>query len=200
MTELEKIEYTKAFIDKLANGINPLDDTPIPDGDIANHVRLSRCFFYVSDILRRVIENGGITAPEIRVSRQKKPEKQDFTLSEEVRATLQASDDPVSVSEIAKQLNDLIDQETMKKISAAKINQWLLEQGFLKTIKLANNKQRRTPTQKGSEIGIFTEERNGQYGKYIAVLFSSSAQQFVYDHIDVIAKSLSEEDEAVSEN
>ena len=200
MTELEKIEYTKDFIDKLANGINPLDDTPIPDGDLANHVRLSRCFFYVSDILRRVIENGGITAPEVRTTRQRKTEKQEFILSEEVRATLQASEDPVSVSEIAKHLNELIDQETMKKISAAKINQWLLEQGFLKTIKLANNKQRRTPTQQGSEIGIFTEERNGQYGKYIAVLFSSSAQQFVYDHIDVIAKSLSEEDEAVSEN
>ena len=58
MTELEKIAYAKSFIDKLANGINPVDDTPIPEGDIANNVRLSRCFFYVSDILRQVIENG----------------------------------------------------------------------------------------------------------------------------------------------
>ncbi len=33
MTELEKIAYAKSFIDKLANGINPLDDTPIPDDD-----------------------------------------------------------------------------------------------------------------------------------------------------------------------
>ena len=88
----------------------------------------------------------------------------------------------------------------MKKFSAAKINLWLLEQGFLKTIKLANNKQRRTPTHQGSEIGIFTEERFGQYGKYIAVLFSPSAQQFVYDHIDVIAKSISEEEETSSED
>ena len=36
MTEAEKIEYAKSFIDKLANGINPLDDAPIPDDDIAN--------------------------------------------------------------------------------------------------------------------------------------------------------------------
>ena len=42
MTELEKIEYAKSFIDKLANGINPLDDSPIPDNDIANNVRLCR--------------------------------------------------------------------------------------------------------------------------------------------------------------
>ena len=60
MTELEKIAYAKSFIDKLANGINPLDDMPIPEGDIANNVRLSRCFFYVSDILGQVYENGGV--------------------------------------------------------------------------------------------------------------------------------------------
>ena len=53
MTELEKIEYAKSFIDKLANGVNPLDNSVIPDGEIVNNVRLSRCFFYVSDILRQ---------------------------------------------------------------------------------------------------------------------------------------------------
>jgi GTP pyrophosphokinase len=56
MTELEKIAYAKSFIDKLANGINPLDDTPIPDDDIVNNVRLSRCFFYVSSILQKEID------------------------------------------------------------------------------------------------------------------------------------------------
>ena len=61
MTELEKIAYAKSFIDKLANGINPIDDSIIPDGDVVNNVRLSRCFFYVSDILRQVVDNGGIT-------------------------------------------------------------------------------------------------------------------------------------------
>ncbi len=60
MTEIKKLEYTKSFIDKLANGINPLDDTPIPEGDLLNNARLSRCMFYVSDVLRQVIENGGL--------------------------------------------------------------------------------------------------------------------------------------------
>ena len=73
MTELEKIEYAKGFMDKLANGINPLDGTPIPDGDIVNNVRLSRCFFYVSDILRRVIENGGTEL--VRPPKSSKPKK-----------------------------------------------------------------------------------------------------------------------------
>ena len=69
MTELEKIEYAKSFIDKLANGINPLDNTPIPEGDIVNHVRLSRCFFYVSSILQRDIERERRKVPKEKSAR-----------------------------------------------------------------------------------------------------------------------------------
>ena len=31
MTELEKIQRAKMYLDKLANGINPLTDQPTPD-------------------------------------------------------------------------------------------------------------------------------------------------------------------------
>lgn len=34
MTELEKIERAKMYMDKLANGINPIDDTMAPDDDL----------------------------------------------------------------------------------------------------------------------------------------------------------------------
>ena len=54
MTELEKIAYAKSFIDKLANGINPINEEVVPDDDLINNVRISRCLFYVSEILERV--------------------------------------------------------------------------------------------------------------------------------------------------
>lgn len=60
MTELEKIERAKVYMDKLANGINPVDDSVVPEEDVVNNVRLSRCFFFVADVLEQVIENGGI--------------------------------------------------------------------------------------------------------------------------------------------
>lgn len=60
MTELEKIARAKMYMDKLANGIDPISDTLAPDRDIINQVRLSRCFFFVSDVLRQVLENGGV--------------------------------------------------------------------------------------------------------------------------------------------
>lgn len=194
MTELEKIEYAKSFIDKLANRINPLDDAPIPDNDIANNVRLSRCFFYVSNILRQVIENGGI-----QVAKVSKPRKKEFSLSDDERSKIQISEIPLSVSEISKHLNDLIDLETTKKISATTINNWLLELKLLEVAIQPNGKNRKLPTEQGKELGIFAEERTGQYGTYITVLFSQSAQQFIYDNIEAIVGSKNEKEDPLSE-
>lgn len=184
MTELEKIAYAKSFIDKLANGINPLDDNPIPDNDIVNNVRLSRCFFYVSDILRQVYENGGVITPK-----KVKQEKKNFSLTEEERKKIEISDIPLSVTEISRYLNMIVDRNHTKRISAPAINRWLLDSGFLENTASSNGKYRKIPTTQGNEIGIFSEERIGQYGPYLAVLFLPQAQQFVYDHIEEIAQA-----------
>lgn len=182
MTELEKIAYAKSFIDKLANGVNPIDDTPIPEGDIANNVRLSRCFFYVSDILRQVIENGGVEAKRAGT----RPRKQEFSLSHAQRAKLLVSSQPITVSEIANNLNRSIDPESTKKMTGAAINNWLLSVGLLEIIRLSNGKQRKGPTDRGNELGIFIDERNGQFGQYYTVIYAAEAQQFIYDNIDAI--------------
>jgi len=189
MTELEKIEYTKAFIDKLANGINPLDDTPIPEGDIANNVRLSRCFFYVSDILRQVIENGGVTPPP----KAPRTGKQAFALTEETRAALRVTDTPLTVSEIADYLNDTVDETVMKKITAASINSWMMDRGFLEVVERPDGKTRKLPTANGRDLGIFVEERMGQYGPYTVVKYSAAAQTFVYDHVEAIVELYEQE-------
>ena len=45
MTELEIMQRAKAYIDQLANGINPIDGTSVADSDVINNVRISRCLF-----------------------------------------------------------------------------------------------------------------------------------------------------------
>ena len=78
MTELEKILYAKSFIDKLANGINPLDGTAVPDGELLNNVRIARCFFYVSSLLEKQIEYESKPKPA-----PKKPKRKPFSLTPE---------------------------------------------------------------------------------------------------------------------
>ena len=60
MTELEIMQHAKDYLDKLAKGIDPLTGREVPEGEIINNVRISRCRFYVADVLRQVIENGGV--------------------------------------------------------------------------------------------------------------------------------------------
>ena len=59
MTELETMQRAKMYLDKLAQGIDPISGQEIPNDSVLNNVRLARCFFYVSGILDQVIANGG---------------------------------------------------------------------------------------------------------------------------------------------
>lgn len=42
MTELEKIAYAKSYIEKLANGVNPLTDQVVSDMDVINNCEGTR--------------------------------------------------------------------------------------------------------------------------------------------------------------
>ena len=45
MTELEILQHAKDYLDKLAKGIDPLTDREVPENDIINNVRISRCLY-----------------------------------------------------------------------------------------------------------------------------------------------------------
>ena len=59
MTDLEVMKRAQMYIEKLANGVDPLTNRQVADNDIINNVRISRCLFYVSDVLKGVIASGG---------------------------------------------------------------------------------------------------------------------------------------------
>ncbi len=179
MTELEKIVYTKEFVDKLANGINPLDDMPIPDNDIMNNVRLSRCMFYVSDILRQVIENGG----EVK---RKKVAKIPFSLTAEQLEKYEFGNYPLAISEIARRIYALAENDAMEKFTYKNITSWLIAIGMLCIKENYQGKPRKYPTEEGMKIGISCEISTGLRGDYEAVLYNREAQQFILDNIDAI--------------
>lgn len=179
MTELETLERAKKYMEKLANGINPIDGSMIPDEDVVNNVRLSRCFFYVADVLRQVIDNGGITS-------QKKPKKESFALPVENRFAFQFSDTPIPISEVANRINALIDEETMKKLSYSAIRNWLVSLNMLEDTLNGDGKTVKTPTERGERIGITREARIGRNGPYFVVVYNRIAQEFVLDNLDAI--------------
>ena len=179
MTELETLERAKMYLEKLANGINPIDGSVIPDGDIVNHVRISRCFFYVSDVLRQVIENGGVTA-------QERDRKAPFSLTLGQREAFEFSAIPIPISEIAKRINALSPNENMATLPYSAIRDWLMSLGMLDYALDGNGKKAVRPTPQGESIGIGLEARNGPNGPYFVVVYNLAAQHFILDNLDAI--------------
>ena len=57
MTELDMIRRARMYMEKLSHGINPLDGTPVADGDLIRNGRMSRCFAFVAEVLDKVVTN-----------------------------------------------------------------------------------------------------------------------------------------------
>ncbi|MGN1130745.1 MAG: hypothetical protein ACI4Q8_05275 [Ruminococcus sp.] len=178
MNEIDKIARAQMYLEKLANGINPLDGTEVSENDIVNNVRISRCMFYVSDILKQIVDNKGKFKVEM-------PDRVPFSVSSEQLLHFQFSDTPLSISEITRRINALIDTIYVKELKLGSIAEWLVSINMLSNITV-NNKTRRIPTEAGKNLGITTEERMGQYGHYEAVLYNRNAQQFIIDNIDAV--------------
>lgn len=179
MTELEIMQRAKAYIDQLANGINPIDGTCVADSDVINNVRISRCLFYVSDILKRVIDNGGSIG-------KKKVAKGPFFLPSEAAKGFRFSKAPITVSEIVKHINSLADSERCCQLKLTSVTTWLIEIGALEVITTADGKNTKLPTAQGTELGILTEKRMGQRGEYTVVVYNIEAQRFIIDNIEAI--------------
>lgn len=180
MTELETIQRAKMYIDNLANGINPLNGQTLPEEDIVNNVRITRCLFYVSNVLQQVIQSSGI------VGKQTKPKKQPFNLDVADRLKFEISETAIPVSEITKRINSLIDTETMMLLKHQSITGWLLNAGFLTTWSDYDGKMKKYPTEAGNRIGIQIEHRIGMRGDYDVIVYSPQAQQFIVDNLDGI--------------
>ena len=193
MTETEKIAYAKSFLDKLAIGINPTDGTIIPEDDVINNPRLSKCFLYVSDILSKIIDNPTIVA--------KINNTYEWVISPELLSDVECSYKSISLKVFVKNINSTLGD--FYNFTAKEIQNWLIHNEYLRRI-ISNDKMVNVPTLKGSEIGILIDEYttfNGQ--THNNILYSHTAQCFIKEHLtDIVdftkSNSLSKQKEMTS--
>lgn len=185
MNDLELMRHAKDYIDQMANGIDPLTGERADEDDMINNVRISRCLFYVSDVLRQVIENGGTVGGQngqsYRGGRERR-RRSEFYITNEQRRILAPSERYVNVSDMANEINRVTAENNTKKFSASWINNWLVS---IEMLEIVDGQKR--ATEQGGEIGITSEERFSQNGvRYFSTTYSPGAQGFIYDNIDAI--------------
>lgn len=179
MTEKEKLYTAKLYIEKLANGMNPLDDSSLPDTDLMNNVNICRVLLYVSDLLDRIIANNGMVGH--LPNRKKEP----FFLTEEQRAEIEISEEPVGISVLVDRVARVLDGH-VRNVPAVYITAWLEKNGLLMSV-VENGTRVRIATEEGSVLGIETREapsRNG--GMYKRNVYNASAQSFIIANLETI--------------
>lgn len=181
MTDFEVLQRAKQYIDDLANGKDPISRAELPADTVLNNVRLARCFFYVSDVLQRVIDNGG------EVGARKKPKKLPFAITRPEIDKVPLQDEPVYISYFCKAISAAAgaEEKNMQALSHRVVTDWLCEKRFLSIIEQYGKRSKRV-TPHGTALGLREEEREGQYGRYVAISYSKGAQQFILDNLEAI--------------
>ncbi len=95
-------------------------------------------------------------------------------------------EESLTISAVADQINAVIMQRG-KKISAVKLNKYLVEKGYLEAVEDEKGK-RKIPTSRGKDLGITITEKTGFGGyTYYTNLFSQEAQRFIVENMkDII--------------
>ncbi|MBQ2708223.1 MAG: hypothetical protein IJF67_08150 [Clostridia bacterium] len=188
MTELEKIAYAKNFLDQMANGVNPLDGSFIPEDELLRHRRIEGCMRYVSEILGELIAQGGI-----KPARKPRTPKTVFAMSPEMLEKIEYSATPIPITELLRPLNDMRG-EGMKRITARSVGVWLVTIGALETVEDNLGRKHKRPTEAGRALGISMETRVSDRGEYPIVVYNAAAQQFIVENLYEILASETPED------
>ncbi|MGN1457149.1 MAG: hypothetical protein ACI4XP_04240 [Acutalibacteraceae bacterium] len=173
LTEKEKMQRAKVYMQKLSAGINPIDDSNMNNDTVLKNERLSRCFAYVAEVLDGVINGKSVS------KRGKSP----FSITAEQIAMINIKAENVPISELTSEINSVVDDTNMKKLQPKIINDWLVQKGYLSNREDKMGHNHRELTEKSSEIGIISKQGMGTFGEYTIILYSEKAQKFIVDNL-----------------
>lgn len=178
MNEIDKLKRAKLYIDKLSNGVDPNSGMRVHEGDIVRDSRVIACFEYISRVLERKIESF-----EHSEKPAKKPKRVQTFITDEQFSKLKLNYGECKVSDIANEINRIIELNGSKKMQAAWINDWLESIGMLSR----NADSQRFASSEGGDIGITSHLKTSQRGtEYYLNLYSVQAQSFIYDNLKAI--------------
>lgn len=178
MIDAEKTKSAKEWIEKLANGVNPLNNTPLNDTDIVNDVHISRCLFYVAEVLENSLHS--------KASKSGKNYAREFALSND--DVLRVNLFPESgITNFVKEINKVVPAD-MRPISVTQVLRWLLNAGLLEEVVLEDKKTKQA-TEKGVAIGIQSGWKDSGTGQRIfASTYSINAQKYILANVNLMTQ------------
>ena len=178
--DAKKLETAITYIQRIAEGNNPVNNMPAEDDAVLNNPNVIRCMYFVKEVLEEVKRNNGY----IRRKAQKS-DKPEFPI--EILASFSYREDK-AISKFVEQINESVDENVYQKLSYRPISHWLKLNGFLvEEFSQEFNKKITLPTEKGIRLGIRTERRSSVRGEdYMLLIYGKQAQEYIVQNMKAI--------------
>ncbi|OEF97197.1 ATP-dependent DNA helicase RecQ [Desulfuribacillus alkaliarsenatis] len=107
-------------------------------------------------------------------------------VSDYVKSEFEISEEPLPISLITDRINALLLQKTDKKVVAAKVQDYLIELGYLQ-LETLNEKNFKVATEKGERIGISSLQKTKQNGEiYKQNFYNCTAQKMIIEQVEAV--------------
>lgn len=175
------LKKSKDYIDKLVEGINPVNGKPISTREVIYDYKVSRQLEFLSEYIKNEIS---------RLESNEKSKKEDdddelieFELTDNELKKIKLSEKPISLADICNMLNHLRPSSKMRKLKAISAIEVLNAFGMIDRVR-----RKIIPTEQGAALGIRFKEFQSNGSTLTKVLYSKEAQQFVIDHLKEITE------------
>ena len=195
MEKIELVERAKMYLKLLGDGIHPVTGDVIPGDSAFMDEKVKRCFSFISQILDEYIELSE-KVEKLESGKEKTiivaSKKQEFSITQEQCDSIRLSKKPITVLSFMKNINSVIDSDSMEKLTSTRINKWLTNRGLVTTSKVQTmvSKTVYKPSDFATQIGIIEEEtvdkKSGELKTQLKL--GESAQLFIIENLgDIVS-------------
>ena len=196
MEKVELIERAKTYLQLLNNGVHPITGKEIPQDSVFMNEKVKNCFLFITQILGEYTE---LAAKVKKLESEKEKttvvlfQKQKFSITQEQCNSIKLSKEPITVLAFMKNINSMIDTETVEKLTSTRINKWLAKRGLIASQKVQTlvSKTVYKPTDYARKIGILEEEvvdkKSGEVKGQIKL--GETAQLFIIENMEEIIET-----------
>lgn len=181
MNRVQQIQKAKSYLDLLSQAIDPTTGEAIEES-ILQKQQIKEVFSFISSVLEELIANNGEVV-HLETPMVFQPE----LINKEL---VTISDKPISVIGFVSRINKQVNKKIMQNLGYSKINNWLLQNGYLVSEKVAVVRQetKYCATEKAQTIGILSSDKvNEKTGEVsTCVLLTSQAQEFLIQNLEAI--------------
>lgn len=178
--EQMKLDVAIKYVERIAEGHNPVNNMPLENEDVLNNPNIIRCMYFIKDVLEEVRRNDGIVGG-------KSSKEPTLPFPTEILDNFTYSEDK-SITHVLNQIYEPIADMNVKKVSVTKVTATLKEEGYLlDEPNPETGKTRKVPSIKGRELGIYIVEREYNGRMYQSVTYNRNAQEYVVNLIRRLA-------------